>query len=415
MSITTGSFVQSANDLRAFGGGFDVRATASPAAPVRDMRAALASAPGLHPADFRVVASESTLAVKARQVGTTAKAETYAVHGVDAPFLQNTTYQFSAKASGYATSAAVWHALRTQPGLAVVDPFVAPRKSNYNFAAPPKFHLRGFYVEDKTFAPIPVQVRDPQSGREVTLKVIGVLSDNVPLSMTGIWTSQRTLSATFGARVQPTTYLYALRAGVDPKATAKHLESAFLANGMQADALKDVLRDTVSANLTFDRLIMGFMGLGLIVGVAALGVISARSVVERRQQIGVLRSIGFRRTHGRGDLPARVGVRGVDLDPGGDAPRHHRRPQRHRRLPAPGHVRQPRDARAVGHTRRSSSQPCSRSRWRRRWSRHVAPPASTPPRRSATSKRRLSGRIQSRRPVARVVRTGYQRDLKPGR
>jgi putative ABC transport system permease protein len=37
------------------------------------------------------------------------------------------------------------------------------------------------------------------------------------------------------------------------------------------------------------------MGLGLFVGVAALGVISARSVVERRQQIGVLRAIGFRR------------------------------------------------------------------------------------------------------------------------
>ena len=37
------------------------------------------------------------------------------------------------------------------------------------------------------------------------------------------------------------------------------------------------------------------MGLGLIVGVAALGVISARSVVERRQQIGVLRAIGFQR------------------------------------------------------------------------------------------------------------------------
>jgi putative ABC transport system permease protein len=35
------------------------------------------------------------------------------------------------------------------------------------------------------------------------------------------------------------------------------------------------------------------MGLGLIVGVAALGVISARAVVERRQQIGVLRSLGF--------------------------------------------------------------------------------------------------------------------------
>ena len=37
------------------------------------------------------------------------------------------------------------------------------------------------------------------------------------------------------------------------------------------------------------------MGLGLVVGVAALGVITARAVVERRQQIGVLRSIGFRK------------------------------------------------------------------------------------------------------------------------
>ena len=36
------------------------------------------------------------------------------------------------------------------------------------------------------------------------------------------------------------------------------------------------------------------MVLGLVVGVAALGVISARAVVERRQQIGVLRAIGFR-------------------------------------------------------------------------------------------------------------------------
>ena len=285
-----------ANDLRAFGGGFDVRATAAPFAPIRDMRAALAHAPGLNPADFRVVSSESTLAAKARQLGTGATAETYAVHGVDVPFMQNTTYQLSAMARGYPTSAAVWRALRTEPGLAVVDPFVAPRKTNYNFQAQPKFHLSGFYVEDKTFAPVSLQIRDPQTGHQLTLKVIGVLSDNVPLSMTGIWTSQRTLSAAFGARVQPTTYLFALRTGVDPKATAKHLESAFLANGMQADAMKSLLHDAVAASLTFDRLIMGFMGLGLIVGVAALAVISARSVVERRQQIGVLRSIGFRRS-----------------------------------------------------------------------------------------------------------------------
>ena len=37
------------------------------------------------------------------------------------------------------------------------------------------------------------------------------------------------------------------------------------------------------------------MGLGLLVGVVSLGVVSLRAVVERRQQIGVLRAIGYRR------------------------------------------------------------------------------------------------------------------------
>ena len=113
--------------------------------------------------------------------------------------------------------------------------------------------------------------------------------------MSGIWTSQGTLAPVFRDRVLPTTHLIALRPGVDAAATAKRLESTFLANGMQADSLKKLLADVMAASLTFDRLIMGFMGLGLVVGVAALGVITARAVVERRQQIGVLRAIGFRR------------------------------------------------------------------------------------------------------------------------
>jgi putative ABC transport system permease protein len=37
------------------------------------------------------------------------------------------------------------------------------------------------------------------------------------------------------------------------------------------------------------------MGFGLVVGVAALGVIATRTVVERRQQIGMMRALGFQR------------------------------------------------------------------------------------------------------------------------
>ena len=294
-ATTTTSFVNGMNDMHTYGGGFDVRATVAPTSPITDMATALQHRPGINPADFSVVSSQSFLPVKAHQVGNPGKSADYVVRGLDTAFLTHTTYGLAARANGYGSDRQVWRAIHDHPGLAVVDGTVAPRRTNWNFGAAQQFQLSGFYVEDKHFQPVAVEVRDPQSGRQLRLTVIGVLSDTAPLEMAGISTSQHTLAGAFGARAQPTVYLFALRRGVDPVVTAKKLESAFLPNGMQADAISTLLADAVGASLTFDRLIMAFMALGLIVGVTALGVISARSVVERRQQIGVLRAIGFRR------------------------------------------------------------------------------------------------------------------------
>jgi putative ABC transport system permease protein len=294
-AITTSSFLRAVDDPKAFGGGFDVRASASPASPIVDMPASLRVARGVDPGDFTVVSGISDLPVDAHQAGTGAKPETYMVHGADNAFLANTTYSLAARAEGYGSDRAVWSAMRDRKNLAVVDQFVVPRRANWSFGPMPTFHLSGFYLEDKTFKPVQVVVRDAQTGKAVTLTVIGVLADTAPELMTGIWTSESTLGPIFGDRVLPTTYLFKLSPGLDAESEAKALESAFVAHGMQADSLQKLLNDVVGGSLTFDRLIMGFMGLGLIVGVAALGVISARSVVERRQQIGVLRAIGFQK------------------------------------------------------------------------------------------------------------------------
>jgi putative ABC transport system permease protein len=62
---------------------------------------------------------------------------------------------------------------------------------------------------------------------------------------------------------------------------------------MEAVLVSDEMEDLVAVNRTFNYLIQGFIGLGLVVGVAALGVVSARNGVERRQEIGVMRAIGF--------------------------------------------------------------------------------------------------------------------------
>jgi len=289
----SGAFIAASNDLDTFGGGFDVRATSSPAAPVGDLEAALAR----HDLgdDVEVAASMSVLPVQAEQTGVGATPVDYLVRGLDASFLEQTTYGFAATARGYETAEDVWDAIAAEPGLAVVDGLVVPRRANFSFGVPPDFRLTGFYVEDQGFEPVEVVVRDPQTAQETRLTVIGVLSDALPLELAGIATSQDTLADAFGLRATPTMHFLALRDGADAPAVAAEVESALLANGVEAEALSDVLADAVGSSITFNRLVQGFMGLGLVVGVAALGVIAARSVVERRQQIGVLRALGFRR------------------------------------------------------------------------------------------------------------------------
>ncbi len=291
-TASNGSFVH-AIGVDDYGGGFQIRSGTGAESPITDMRAALARAPGVDPSDFTAVGSQSVLAVAARQLGTTRPEETYLVRGLDRPFLEHTTFGLGDMARGYTSAAQVWAALRTHPGLAVVDSMIVPRRDNWNFGVPPDFKLSGFLFEEG-FDPIPLEVRDKQTGNRLHLTVIGILKDTAPLEMLGISTSQSTLAKAFPGRVRPTIHYFATAPGVDPENEAAKLESAFLANGLEAQSIQEVVDDSIAASLTFNHLIQGFLALGLLVGVAALGVISARSVVERRQQIGVLRAIGFR-------------------------------------------------------------------------------------------------------------------------
>ena len=277
-----------------YGGGFEVRADTVGQAAIEDVPAALSAAKGIDPADFPVVGSQSVLAVEATQVGAGRPHETYRARGLGDSFLEHTTFGLGQIAAGYGSEEEVWEAMRTTPGLAVVDSFVVPRRDNWNFGVPPDFRLTGFYYEEGNFDSIPVRVLDEQTGKTAELTVIGILKDTAPLEMVGLATSQQTLDAAFPGRALPTIHYFDTASGVDPAEAAVRLESAFLENGLDAESIQQVVDDQIAAQMSFNRLMQGFLGLGLLVGVAALGVISARAVVERRQQIGVMRAIGFR-------------------------------------------------------------------------------------------------------------------------
>ena len=203
-----------------------------------------------------------------------------------------TTFGLGDIARGYESEQDVWAAVRKTPGLAVVDSTIVPRRDSWNFGVLPDFQLTGFYFEEG-FDPIPIQVLDKQTG-----------SASGSPSSASSRTRRRSRWSASRLRKNPRGGipgsdpadgpLLRARAGVDPDDAAAGLEAAFLASGLEAESIQQVVDDTLAANVTFNRLIQGFMGLGLLVGVAALGVISARAVVERRQQIGVMRAIGFR-------------------------------------------------------------------------------------------------------------------------
>jgi len=85
----------------------------------------------------------------------------------------------------------------------------------------------------------------------------------------------------------------------DPDAAedmAKQIETNLITYGVQGVSIHEELEEAQAQSNGFLLIFQGFMALGLVVGIAAVGVIAFRAVVERRQQIGVLRAIGYQQS-----------------------------------------------------------------------------------------------------------------------
>ncbi len=142
--------------------------------------------------------------------------------------------------------------------------------------------------------PITVTLRSPIDGRSAAYQVIGVLDVN-NIVESAVYTSSAGMERVAGAGIAPSQYYFRLPPGADEVTVAQDVETAFAGSAMQARSQTEAYLEENGFIQSFMTLIQVFMGLGLLVGIAALGVIAIRSVVERRQQIGVLRAIGFKR------------------------------------------------------------------------------------------------------------------------
>lgn len=217
---------------------------------------------------------------------------TYLVNGVGDDFFATQRLELGSIAVGYADAAAVWSAVQSDPTLIVIDDFSVDRGGDPTSQLDSdRFSISSIRAVDAQFEPVPVQIIGAD-GRARDFTVIGVISS----APNFYGATMNTAAAAELGVAQPNRFFLRLTDGSDARAAANAIESALSAVGAQTSLPKEELEAGRATIRSIFFLIQGFIGLGLLIGIAALGVVTIRAVVERRQQIGVLRAIGFTRS-----------------------------------------------------------------------------------------------------------------------
>lgn len=211
---------------------------------------------------------------------------------VDAAWLDQSQLTFQARANGYDSDEAIAEALKTEPDAIVVTPSLA--EGAVSDFGEPAAHIPGVPT-DGTFDPATVTIRS-QDGQEHQVRVIGVIEDDFSMFF-GAFMGTPTSDALFpNPEPHQVNYYVNVADGANTADVSRDIEVNLLPFGAVATDLDQEMEDSQATQASLMYVLQGFMGLGLIVGIAAVGVIAYRAVVERRQQIGMLRALGVQRS-----------------------------------------------------------------------------------------------------------------------
>jgi putative ABC transport system permease protein len=288
-------------------GGFDIRTQIDAELPIADVEAVIAASGGkLSTSDFTVITAQASLPVESRQDG----AEELAFKGArvrasDDAWLLNNVFELTHWDPTYgSTSAEIWAAVAADPTLAVVNGAMIETGGFGGDGDPgsgPTLGIKGIKAtEPGEITGVDITIRPPvgQSvGDSVNRKVIGVLhqfADSFEFGSSDIYMNPDILDEISSKPVPFVDYKFKLADASRAEEITRVLETVFMEHGMTATATVSDIEENQSQNNAFNQLFQGFMGLGLLVGVAALGVVSFRAVVERRQSIGMMRALGYK-------------------------------------------------------------------------------------------------------------------------
>ena len=251
-------------------GGFELLVTASEANPP--------AARALERADGVARVSAQVHGTALWQPPTFSEPAPWPVTGVEKSFVRIGPPPIDVRAPGFKSDAAVWRRLVADPTTVIVDAFFL--QTGGGPAASP--------VEPGET----MEVIDPATGAGVEREIIGVTDSGQ--SFSGAFMARRSVSEVFSGRVAANRfYLVVEPSAPDLDAVAAGLQGRFVDNGVEARSFRSIIEESQRQSLQFLQLMQGYLALGLLVGIAGLGVVMVRAVRERRHEIGVLRALGF--------------------------------------------------------------------------------------------------------------------------
>ena len=238
------------------------------------------------------VSSASVLPAKVQSVGGN-RSYDYTLWGVDNFLLRSNGYGFTSFLPSFVNEStglredltsreSVWLSLRYNHTLAIVDRSAA----GPNQFVPDESRLR-VVPGDR------IRALDG-AGHTVDLTIVGVLEQALQFT-SGVFVDQDVVRAVFPAQERYTAYFFQMDPTADVGAFRADLERVFFPYGLQTIDIREEIGRAFDASQQVLTLMEAYLGIGLLVGIAGLAVITLRAVVERRTQIGALRAIGFTR------------------------------------------------------------------------------------------------------------------------
>ncbi len=272
------------NEVGNASGGFALRADFNPSAAVADPAAAFRG--GRFAGHVAAVAPLSTAKARVSNLGRLDRADVVAV-GATPAIVQGGLFPLQERLAGLGDDRAVWRKVLADPRYVIADRFLRQEEAGPSSV--------DYHPGDT------LTLTDPSSGKAERKTIAGTLRSAQAFYGIGLADAsggpvilgQGALAAQFGTAAKVSSALVAPAAGTSDQSLTADLQGEYLPASLVVTQVRREVEREFAANRSFFQLMEGFLALGLLVGIAGLGVVMVRAVRERRRTIGVLRALGF--------------------------------------------------------------------------------------------------------------------------